>query len=56
MELMALEKSRDEIKKTLGINKKTIFDWRHKVLSGLEESGKERFTGITDKNKKMNYG
>ena len=48
LELMAQEKSLDEIKETLGINKKTAFDWRHKILSGLEESGKEKFTGITE--------
>jgi len=48
LELMSQEKSLDAIKKELKINKKTAFDWRHKILSGIEETGKDDFTGITE--------
>ena len=48
LELMRQEKSLDAIKSELGINKKTAFDWRHKVLASLEEVGKDKFTGITE--------
>lgn len=48
LELMKQEKSLDFIKSNLMINKKTAFDWRHKVLSGIEEVGKDKFTGITE--------
>jgi len=48
LDLMKQEKSLDKIKETLGINKKTAFDWRHKVLNSLEEVGKDKFTGITE--------
>jgi transposase-like protein len=46
--LMNEEKSLDRIKIELGINKKTAFDWRHKILSGIENSGKGPFQGITE--------
>jgi len=46
--LMNAEKSLDKIKDELGINKKTAFDWRHKILSGLENSNKGTFQGITE--------
>lgn len=46
--LMNAEKSLDKIKDELGINKKTAFDWRHKILSGLEDSNKGHFQGITE--------
>ena len=46
--LMLEEKSLDKITKALSINKKTAFDWRHKILSSLEEIEKDSFTGITE--------
>jgi len=46
--LMMEEKSLDKIKDTLKINKKTAFDWRHKILSSLADSDGDDFTGITE--------
>lgn len=46
--LMAEEKSLDKIKQELQINKKTAFDWRHKILSSLGDIEKDEFTGITE--------
>jgi transposase-like protein len=48
IKLMSEEKSLDKIKVELGINKKTAFDWRHKILSGIENTGKGSFQGITE--------
>lgn len=48
MQLMLEEKSLDKIKEELGINKKTAFDWRHKILSSLEDIDKDTFSGITE--------
>ena len=48
IKLMSQEKSLDKIKVELGINKKTAFDWRHKILSGIENSEKGSFQGITE--------
>ena len=48
MKLMLEEKSLDKIKEELKINKKTAFDWRHKILSSLDETEKDSFTGITE--------
>lgn len=48
LELMSQEKSLDKIKKQLSINKKTAFDWRHKILASLEESKKANFSGIVE--------
>jgi transposase-like protein len=48
LKLMEQELSLDKIKVQLGINKKTAFDWRHKILSGLRHSDKESFEGITE--------
>jgi transposase-like protein len=48
LKLMEQELSLDKIKVQLGINKKTAFDWRHKILSGLRHSDKESFDGITE--------
>lgn len=48
MVLMLEEKSLDKIKEELNINKKTAFDWRHKILSSIEETDKDSFTGITE--------
>ena len=36
LELMVQEKSLDKISAELGINKKTAFDWRHKILASLD--------------------
>lgn len=46
--LMLEEKSLDKIKVALSINKKTAFDWRHKILASLSENDKDDFTGITE--------
>ena len=46
--LMVEEKSLDKIKDSLKINKKTAFDWRHKILSSLADTDKDDFTGITE--------
>jgi transposase-like protein len=48
LKLMEQELSLDKIKDSLKINKKTAFDWRHKVLSGLENTDKGNFKGITE--------
>jgi transposase-like protein len=49
LDLMLQEKSLDKISKELGINKKTAFDWRHKILASLDdEQDKDYFTGITE--------
>ena len=48
LQLMVEEQSLDKIKDKLQINKKTAFDWRHKVLSSIQESDKDDFTGITE--------
>ena len=48
LRLMSQEKSLDKIKVELHINKKTAFDWRHKILSGIENSQKGSFQGITE--------
>lgn len=39
MALMLEEKSLDKLKEELNINKKTVFDWRHKILSSLVKDG-----------------
>ncbi len=48
LNLMEQELSLDKIKVKLGINKKTAFDWRHKILSGLENEDRGNFKGITE--------
>jgi transposase-like protein len=48
LQLMLEEKSLDKIKEALIINKKTAFDWRHKILSSIEQSETKSFTGITE--------
>lgn len=45
---MEQELSLDKIKEALKINKKTAFDWRHKILSGLENLSDGTFKGITE--------
>ena len=44
---MGKEKSLDKIRDHLKINKKTAFDWRHKILSGITKNDKA-FEGITE--------
>ena len=46
--VMHQEKGLDKIKESLSINKKTAFDWRHKILAALQDTDKENFTGITE--------
>ena len=48
LELMVQEQSLDKIKVKLKINKKTAFDWRHKILSSVSEVDNDDFTGITE--------
>jgi len=48
LKLMERELSLDKIRDHLGINKKTAFDWRHKILSGLENVDKGNFKGVTE--------
>lgn len=48
LKLMEQELSLDKIKDNLSINKKTAFDWRHKILSGLENADQGSFKGITE--------
>ena len=48
LKLMVEEKSLDKIVLALGINKKTAFDWRHKILASLGTGGGDDFTGITE--------
>lgn len=50
LSLMMQEKSLDKIKHALAINKKTAFDWHHKILASLSENDKDDFTGITESN------
>lgn len=45
---MVQEYSLDKIVNKLGINKKTAFDWRHKVLASLKTTQKGSFVGITE--------
>jgi len=48
LDLMYEQKSLDKIKEALHINKKTAFDWRHKILSSFEEVEKKDFKGIIE--------
>lgn len=48
LRLMVEEKSLDRITESLSINKKTAFDWRHKILASLSETDKDDFIGITE--------
>jgi len=48
LKLMEQEQSLDKIKDRLKINKKTAFDWRHKVLSSFENVDSPGFVGITE--------
>jgi transposase-like protein len=46
--LMIQSMSIRKASKKLGVNVKTIFDWRHKLLSGLSILNGEEFTGIVE--------
>lgn len=46
--LMQQQKSLNSTANILGINKKTCFDWRHKILSSIENIEEESFVGITE--------
>ncbi|WP_163517026.1 IS1595 family transposase [Gelidibacter japonicus] len=48
LRLMVQEKSLDKIVLALGINKKTAFDWRHKILASLGGDDGDNFTGTTE--------
>jgi transposase-like protein len=51
LSLMVQEKSLDKISSELGINKKTDFDWRHKILASFDtknDDAQDNFTGITE--------
>lgn len=43
---MMAEKSLDKISHSLGINRKTTFDWCHKILSSLDQDEGKEFSGI----------
>lgn len=45
---MVEEKSLDKIVSVLGINKKTAFDRRHKILASLGADDGNNFTDITE--------
>ena len=46
--LMIEGKSLDKISKALHINKKTAFDWRHKILSSLGQYAGDEMKGIVE--------
>jgi transposase-like protein len=48
MELMINHYSLDKTRKKLGINKKTAFDWRHKILVSIEQNTGAEFEGIVE--------
>jgi transposase-like protein len=48
LELMIEGKSLDKISSRLGINKKTAFDWRHKILSSLGQDRGNEMGGIVE--------
>jgi transposase-like protein len=48
LELMIEGKSLDKISRTMGINKKTAFDWRHKILSSLDQDKGDEMGGIVE--------
>ena len=48
IELMIEGKSLDKTSAALKINKKTAFDWRHKILSSLEQDSGDKFNGIVE--------
>ena len=48
LEMMIEGKSLDRISAGLKINKKTAFDWRHKILSSLEQDQGNEMSGIVE--------
>jgi transposase-like protein len=48
LKLMQQGLSLDKIKNRLQINKKTAFDWRHKITQSLSASDTDTFEGITE--------
>jgi len=48
LEEIRSEASLDKTKEKLGISKQTAFNWRHKVLSSLQNIDKAVFNGITE--------
>ena len=48
LSLMIEDYSLDRIRKQLNINKKTAFDWRHKILSSYEQDKGSEFAGIVE--------
>lgn len=48
LKLMQQGLSLDKIKKKLRINKKTAFDWRHKITLAIKEADEDTFLGITE--------
>jgi len=46
--LMVAHTSLDKTSKKLKINKKTAFDWRHKILSSFEQNTGDEFEGIVE--------
>lgn len=41
---LSLEKTKNKLQ----INKKTAFDWRHKIATSLRSEDKSKFEGITE--------
>lgn len=48
LELMSEQKSLDKISAALKINKKTAFDWRHKILGTFKQDEGSCFSGIVE--------
>ena len=48
MSLMIEHYSLDRIRQKLKINKKTAFDWRHKILSSYEQNTGNEFEGVVE--------
>jgi transposase-like protein len=48
LSLMIEHYSLDRIRKQLNINKKTAFDWRHKILSSYEQDTGNDFEGVVE--------
>jgi transposase-like protein len=48
LSLMIEDYSLDKIRKELNINKKTAFDWRHKILSSYQQDKGSEFEGVVE--------
>ena len=48
LKLMQQGLSLDKITLKLGINKKTAFDWRHKITASIKQLDTDKFLGITE--------